>query len=230
MNSRGRIDLLDQFLLGLYVRTACPQRIKIFIRVDNNDLDTMCYIKSHEQETLKIPVTWIIEDQNYHMNQNLNLMALNFGQDINWCVNNDTCIMTHEWDLELDDFILSNNLLNKIAYIYINDDYSDPNSAHGCCFPILTNVTIQTMRCFFPNEIEAHGADNCLYKIFNTIKQNRIYHCPNLYIDHYCSYNNKYISDEINQHVLQLSRHTDIDKDAFNAYIKRLNRGIDEGY
>lgn len=226
MNSRGRINLLDDFLTSFYWRTKYISRVKLFIRIDNDDIESLNYFKKLNKQIFKPIFNLIIDDRNYNINSNLNFIALNNYADFYWGLNNDTEIMSNHWDLILDDYIEEYNIKKKIAYLYTDDDY---DSFEPCCFPILSYETVHVMNCLLPSEIQANGADSALYAIFSKFPD-RIFKCPLLAVDHKCNHNKKLEQDEINKFVCQISYKSGLDNHEFNSYIQKIKNGINNGY
>lgn len=159
-NSRHHTWLLYNLLLSFEKNTAHPERVTICINIDSDDEESDRF--SHfAQDNIKLNLIFNKEERIPALNERLNRSFRNYMCDFNWALNADTCVMTKNWDLVLDEFDDS-----PMAY-YIDDDGPYGDGKRYCFFPILSKKILSAMKNFFPPTIQNLGADVCLHNILS---------------------------------------------------------------
>lgn len=157
-NSRHHTWLLYNLLLSFEKNTAHPERLTICINTDEDDEETDRFSKFAIQN-IKLNLIFNKEERSKFLNGRLNNSFKDYMCDFNWVLNADTCLMTKNWDLVIDE------LDNAPMAYYIDDDGPYGEGKQYCFFPILSRKLLYAMESFFPPTIQNLGADVCLHSI-----------------------------------------------------------------
>ena len=165
LNSRKQTWLLYNLLISFVTHTKYPERLKICINIDNDDVETQEFA-NFAKSNINLNLIFESEERSFRLNDRINSSFNKYISDFNWALNTDVCIRTENWDSIIDEN-------NKENVLYINDDGEYGPGKQYCFFPILSKKIISGMKTFFPTGIYNLGADVILHQIldgFNIIK------------------------------------------------------------
>lgn len=229
--SRGRPELLIQCVSSFFLQATHPQRVEMIVVLDHNDPESHefdSFAANNSQWDIK---TLKVRRSTRHQKDYNNRAAMLANGDVLWVLNDDCKMETKSWDE-----ILASKIPKGVYYVSIDDsthvelkDYTnhpewkgrDLAEEYGCCFPLLTREAYHKLGCFFPEEIEAWGADLALYSIFKPYPQ-KIIRIPEVKILHHSWHNGTREKDDISENVKKVSKTTTLNTAQLKAYSQKL--------
>ncbi len=182
-NSRGRVQLLKHSLESLLNTVLAPQYIKILIRIDDDDIETIGFSKQYNRDNVRFVVgprpTNLIKSYN-------ELVKLEEAQ---WYfVWNDDCIMiSDKWDKHFWDNALwfkeCNAIKDNILLLGATDTSVDrPEGKKYASFMAIHRDAIQCLGKFMDERFVTLGADSAIDRVYKSV--DRVVNCPEILIDH----------------------------------------------
>ena len=126
--TRNRVERLRNLLLSIQRTTKEKKNIEVRIAYDSDDIATEDFLSSNSFD-FKI-ITYKCQRSVNFSEDYYNFMALKCDSKYIWALNDDTEIITQDWDIYLGDkieeFLLQKQ--TRICYIGINDDSQDKSN------------------------------------------------------------------------------------------------------
>ena len=229
--TRERPTLLFECVRSIYDRAERPEKIEVILIADDDDqtIDgTMFTIKQHGYHPILIKrqrTIFIIRD--YH-----NMAAKIAEGSYLWSLNDDCIIKTPNYDHIIGHEIESRLATQKdrILYVYVDDDTHTPRGItkeYGCCFPIFTKETHNTLNCLYPPEINSAGADYNMHYIFKSLKSDRMLDISDkIKLEHLCHHNGKREVDDTQRNIMRIGGGDLLRNFIISEYVRRLNSAI----
>jgi hypothetical protein len=98
-------------------------------------------------------------------------------------------------------------------------------SEGGCCFPVVTKETVETLGFLMPPELATWSADHFLWLIFKGAVENRIIDCRGISILHHCFHNGRTERDELSKEV-ERNAQCEMTNQKLSEYIAKINKRI----
>lgn len=177
LNSRHRPQLLSNLLDSILFKTANIDEIEVLISADSDDNLTQSYFS-------KFNTTWggflpafasieyIQRERNLH--KRLNNLASKIQGRYCWILNDDTEILTDNWDI-IGWNILNNNFIDDVLYGRTQDNSCDSQGTYAS-FPFISNKAIKYLGFAMDERAWGLGGDVIAYRLFEGI--NRIIDLP----------------------------------------------------
>jgi len=174
--SRERLELTKQLIHSIETKTKNLDLINVTALIDFDDYDSIDYFSKYGNNT-SIDFKLIIRQRTHKLIKG----GINLCYKIcepayfYWPLNNDTKIITENWDEIL--FEKTVNVLKefngdkKYLYIHIDDDTHVPyyHTRKGNCFPICSTTIGNIFNGCVPEEILHWGYDSRLHGIINWV-------------------------------------------------------------
>lgn len=225
---RGRYDLLRKFIESAFETASDPNAIEMKLMIDDDDIDSRNIILSYQSKYKTLDKG--SQTRNKFLNKNyINVASLFARGRLQWALGNDVELLTQNWDKllieQFDDFLATKP--DRVAYGYISDDIHKEMSEGGCCFPVITKETVDTLGFLMPPELATWSADHFLWVIFKGLIEDRIIDCRNVRLMHHCFHNGRTNRDDISQEV-ERNAQCDMTSLQMCNYTNLLNRRIVE--
>lgn len=228
--TRGRIASLNRCLRSFFDKAKDASCLECVMLADFDDKAMMNF---GDYINEKFSGRVIFGNRSAQMIQDYN----NYGAQCStgkyiWMLNDDYEMTMDNWDefLEnkIEEFLLDKP--DRIVYVHL-DDSTHTNwgvtETHGCCCPVLTHETVDTMNSIMPNEIDMWGADIALFQIFKSLPYNRILDViKDLRVLHHCRHNNTAKVDDNSRRIEKISKRTVLTDKEFQNYVKLLTDRI----
>lgn len=165
LNSRGRPQLLGNFLESVHYTTKDHSNIEVLISCDNDDIETYDFFKEHGEMWPWANFEFI--ERGPGLNSRLTNLAKRSTGKFIFNINDDTEILTNGWDEETYK-ILSQQ--PDIIYGRTTDNSADhaPNVGYSS-FPIISRKAFEALGYFMSERFGGLGADVHLFRIFDTL-------------------------------------------------------------
>lgn len=181
LNSRERANLLYNFLDSVISTANNPDKIEIYICIDNDDISMTEDIEKIESS---YPNTFIgiIDPTTKNLNENFNLVYPHTRGKYIMVANDDMLFKNKGWDTNayntLEEYLEDKS--DGIVYGQTLDNSVDKSGEYSS-FPIISRKAVDILKYVMNPEYVSHGADVELYRIFKEL--DRV--CPvNVVIDH----------------------------------------------
>ena len=183
LNSRCRIKSLKQLLRTAYANAYNPQRLEFLIRIDTDDEETINGLKNVHNFFPNVYIFTSTRPDNLHVT--LNKLAQEATGEFLFVMNDDVEFETLYWDKKIAEQIHTHlkTLPDKILYVATPDNSVDKEGdKQYASFPILTRAARDALGYFMSEQFVGLGADEHLYRIFNSI--GRVLHIQDVKLNH----------------------------------------------
>lgn len=172
LNSRKRVKLLSKLLNSIYENTANPDQVEILISLDCDDEDSQSFLSEYDR--FERNVFWEVIERDSHLNNRLTGLAQQALGDWIFILNDDTEILTKDWDkiaweaLESADYIV-------YGYTHCNSVDKERDAKYSS-FPMVSKRSVDILGYFMHPAFHSLGADVHLWRIYNEL--NRVVDVP----------------------------------------------------
>lgn len=173
LNSRFRTNYLINLLNSIKNTTFDLDCIECFINYDDDDHYTDGLVEHFSPNWPFCSFIKAPRDRNLHRRLN-SILPLLTGEYI-WILNDDTEIITENWDLESSK-ILPNGYNNIIYGHTICTSVDKEQAAEYSSFPIISHKSVNILGYYITEKLPGLGGDVYLWRIFKEI--NKIVHLP----------------------------------------------------
>ena len=234
LNSRGRPKQLLHLIETYDYNAKYPELIEMFIRCDEDDLPTIEALKDLDKRgTFQFKV--IVGPRPYNLATTMNEMALMGKGQYLFILNDDSEMVTKDWDelvlIRIAEYKKLNNIKDDILYVSIPDNSVDKiRGLHYASFPIISRAAVQVMGFFLYECFVGLGGDSAIHRVFDKI--DRVVMMDDVYIDHI--YHNNFFSvmspDLIAHEMRTNSNNNPVDPFAININqeVDKLQQAITE--
>ena len=175
LNSRKRVSLVKDLLLSLQNNTSNVDELEVFIRVDDDDHESIEYLDAESES--KFSVNFTVGKRPLNLHESMNELATMTSGELLFVLNDDTAILTKDWDTKLKDIDADDCL-----YIKTHDNSVDKvTDKDYASFPILTRPAYEALGYFMSERFVGLGGDVHLWRVFNCL--DRIVD-SDIFIDH----------------------------------------------
>lgn len=157
--SRGRVDLLSNFLYSVEQKTLDLSQIEVKIGIDNDDIETKQFLQKNPRNY----ISWESAPRERRWPLRANKLAKECNGQYILIANDDAEIITDFWDAKCFPLLEQNG---PIIYGSTECNSVDHGPQPYSSFPIISKAAIDTMGCFFPEYLAGLGGDVLLYRIF----------------------------------------------------------------
>jgi hypothetical protein len=166
LNSRKRVELLSSFLTSIYEHTSNLDDVEVLISLDEDDEDSQSFLVNHTG--FGPNVLWEVIERDSHLNNRLTGLAQQaFGKYI-FILNDDTEILTHDWDKIAFEEL--EKVPSEIVYGYTHCNSVDKErDAKYSSFPIVSKRSVDILGYFMHPAFHSLGGDVHLWRIYNAI-------------------------------------------------------------
>jgi len=220
LNSRGRPDLLKNFLTSVNETTLDKKSIEVIIRYDLDDQET----ESLASKDFGIETIFIKGPRPENLHVSLNEMArISKGENLFVC-NDDIRILTKNWDQialhKIEKYNINSCNSDGIYYCRTLCNSVDRDVTAGyCSFPIISKKATDILGFFMYEAFKSLGGDSSIFRVYSGV--GRVLDLSEIKIDHIfhnslsavCSpdkisaeYRHKYFSNPINPMTFDVSK------------------------
>jgi hypothetical protein len=215
--SRGRKELIQDFLQSIEDNTKVKNRVQIITVTDNDNIeDTTNILNYYNNNNLTFDLYTVVRPRSKYINEDYYNLAYGLTNSyFVWALGNDCKIITKNWDqifYERTKSLFTNILTNKkYYYIHTYDDLHE-TAAESNCFPILSCNYCDKLGEMLPGFYKNWTADSYLWE--SVVKKNLdkfevIDLIDSIAIEHTCVHNKKYDVDDV---------HTELKKNNESSY------------
>ena len=164
LNSRRRTALLNNLLTSVYENTSNLNDVEILISTDSDDEDSKRFLSNISFPNLRYEVI----PRSLHLNNRLTSLAFQSTGKYIFILNDDTEIVTPEWDRLAWEFL--ELIPDQIVYGYTYCNSVDKEGpAKYASFPIVSRRSVDILGYFMHPAFTSLGGDVHLWRLYNEI-------------------------------------------------------------
>lgn len=180
LNTRKRVPLLKSLLESIQRKTHDLSKVEVLIRFDDDDKDTEVFKMVNQARNgnldEKFPFKFYIGPRNRNLHKNINFLAKESKGRFIFVLNDDTEILTNNWDsraLEnINSFKVDNNIKDDIIYGFTHDTSVDKATGKNyASFPIISKQAVNVLGFFMHEEFVGLGADAAIFRVYKCIER-----------------------------------------------------------
>ncbi len=170
LNTRKRIELLDNLINSALKNAACSDDVEFLIRFDDDDLTTESFLKEKSLEIKNIILNIGPRPTNLHHEMN---QLAKIGRGNYFFILNDDCqILTQNWDKLILDTVFHYKLINRVKdniFLIKTKDDSVDKCGNYSSFPIFHKDVFAALGFLMYEQFCGLGGDTTIHKLFESV-------------------------------------------------------------
>jgi hypothetical protein len=184
LNTRGRVMQLARCIAALEENTKDPSKVQLIIRADDDDLETITYLKERE---FKVNFVLRTGGRPASLCASFNEMAKAGVGKYLFVLTDDSEVMTKDWDAialsRIEEFKTIHKIKDDIIYGRTSDTSIDKGGDKKyASFPIISKQAVNTLGFFMYDSFVGLGGDSSIYRVYEQV--GRVVDLTQIELDH----------------------------------------------